>query len=307
MTAKLIHSSADVQSRSIGGNTRIWQYVVILEHAVIGKDCNICSHCFIENDVQIGDRVTVKSGVQLWDGLRIEDDVFIGSNATFTNDKFPRSKQYPESFLETFVRKGASIGANATILPGVNIGAGAMIGTGAVVTMNVPTMAIVAGNPARIVGYVDTEKIQVGAADTKEQLEQSRVKGVRLYRLQHVKDLRGGLSAIEWEKEMPFVPKRVFFVYNVPSDRVRGEHAHKQCHEYLVCTKGSVSVIVDDGLNREEYLLNDPSLGLYFPPRTWTIQYKYSADAILFVLASHEYDASDYIRDYEEYLTFLKS
>lgn len=132
--------------------------MVILKGATIGRDCNICAHCMIENNVVIGDRVTIKSGVQLWDGIRIEDDVFVGPNVTFTNDKFPRSKVYPEQFLESFVRRGASIGANATILPGLTIGANAMIGAGSVVSHSVPANAIVVGNPGRIVGYVDADK-----------------------------------------------------------------------------------------------------------------------------------------------------
>ncbi|MFK2855042.1 N-acetyltransferase [Dyella humi] len=152
----MIHPSADVQSSHIGARTRVWQYVVILEGARIGEDVNICSHCFIENDVEIGDRSTIKCGVQLWDGVRIEDDVFIGPNATFTNDPFPRSRVRPDAFLQTRVCKGASIGANATILPGITIGEGAMVGAGAVVTKSVPPLAIVVGSPARIVGYVDS-------------------------------------------------------------------------------------------------------------------------------------------------------
>lgn len=148
---------SDVQSASIGDNTRIWQFVVILQGARIGSDCNICSHCLIENDVVIGDRVTVKSGVQLWDGLRVEDEVFIGPNAAFANDRWPRSKQYPETFLKTVLRRGASIGANATILPGITVGERAMIGAGAVVTRSVPAYAIVIGNPARVIGYADAE------------------------------------------------------------------------------------------------------------------------------------------------------
>lgn len=147
------HPLADVKSCHIGSATRIWQFVVILPGARIGADCNICSHVLIENDVLIGDRVTVKSGVQLWDGLRVEDDVFIGPNVTFTNDPFPRSKQYPASFPVTTIRAGASIGGGATILPGVTIGRGAMVGAGAVVTKSVPDHAVVVGNPARIVRY----------------------------------------------------------------------------------------------------------------------------------------------------------
>lgn len=144
-----IHSTSDVQTSSIGEGTRVWQFCVILEGAKIGNQCNICSHCFIENDVVVGDRVTIKSGVQLWDGLRLEDDVFIGPNVTFTNDRHPRSKQYPESFPETRVGYGASIGANATILPGIKIGEGAMVGAGSVVTKDVPPGNTVVGVPAK--------------------------------------------------------------------------------------------------------------------------------------------------------------
>lgn len=149
-----IHSFSDVRTSQIGPSTRIWQFVVILPNARIGADCNICSHVLIENDVLIGDRVTVKSGVQLWDGLRIEDDVFIGPNVTFTNDPFPRSKQYPTAFEVTTVKAGASIGGGATILPGITIGLRAMVGAGAVVTRSVPDRAVVVGNPARIVRYL---------------------------------------------------------------------------------------------------------------------------------------------------------
>jgi acetyltransferase-like isoleucine patch superfamily enzyme len=146
-----IHPSSDVQSKQIGEGTRVWQYVVILPGAVIGRDGNICSHCFIENKVILGDRVTVKCGVQLWDGVTLEDDVFVGPNATFTNDLQPRSRNAAAQLLPTVVKKGASIGANATILPGLTIGEGAMVGAGAVVTKDVPPRTLVVGNPARVV------------------------------------------------------------------------------------------------------------------------------------------------------------
>ena len=148
---KMIHPLSDVQSQTIGEGTRIWQFSVVLAGAKIGDNCNICAQVFIENDVVIGDNVTIKNGVQLWDGLRIENNVFIGPNVTFTNDLFPRSKVYPVQFLQTIVKSGASIGANATILPGVTIGEGAMVGAGAVVTKDVPAGAVVIGNPAKIV------------------------------------------------------------------------------------------------------------------------------------------------------------
>ena len=152
----IIHPLANVQSSHIGTNTKIWQFVIILPDAEIGDDCNICSHCMIENDVVVGNRVTIKSGVQLWDGIRVEDDVFIGPNVTFTNDPFPRSKEYLTTFPVTTLKNGASIGGGATILPGITIGKNAMVGAGAIVTKSVPDGAVVFGNPARIVRYVGT-------------------------------------------------------------------------------------------------------------------------------------------------------
>jgi acetyltransferase-like isoleucine patch superfamily enzyme len=153
----LIHEKALVESKNIGDNTRIWAFVHVLPKAVIGDDCNICDHVFIENDVIIGNRVTVKCGVQLWDGLRVADDVFIGPNATFTNDLYPRSKRAFQ-LMVTQIREGATIGANATILPGVTIGSGAMVAAGSVVTKDVPSRALVVGNPARIIRYLEGDE-----------------------------------------------------------------------------------------------------------------------------------------------------
>ncbi|WP_312491807.1 acyltransferase [Pseudomonas cremoris] len=149
-----IHELADVKSLDIGEGTRVWQFCVIFEGAKIGKDCNLCAHTLVEGDVIIGDNVTLKSGVYLWDGTRIEDNVFIGPNATFTNDSMPRSKRYPGMFKGITVKFGASIGANATILPGVTIGRSAMVGAGAVVTKDVPDFSVVVGNPAQIIRYL---------------------------------------------------------------------------------------------------------------------------------------------------------
>jgi acetyltransferase-like isoleucine patch superfamily enzyme len=149
-----IHELADVKSNHIGEGTRIWQFCVVLEGAKIGKGCNLCAHTLVEGDVVIGDNVTLKSGVYLWDGTRIEDNVFIGPNATFTNDSMPRSKVYPENFQGITIKFGASIGANATILPGITIGRYAMVGAGAVVTKDVPDFSVVIGNPAKIIRYL---------------------------------------------------------------------------------------------------------------------------------------------------------
>jgi UDP-2-acetamido-3-amino-2,3-dideoxy-glucuronate N-acetyltransferase len=150
-----IHPLADVAECQIGEGTRVWQFVVVLKGAKIGEDCNICAQTLIEGDVVMGDRVTVKSGVQIWDGSVIGDDVFIGPNATFSNDLYPRSKQYPKQFIGITIHNGASIGANATLLPGISVGERAMVGAGAVVTKDVPARAVVVGNPAKIVRYLD--------------------------------------------------------------------------------------------------------------------------------------------------------
>lgn len=149
-----IHPLSDVKSKNIGQKTKVWQFSVIFQDAIIGENCNICAHTLIENDVRIGNNVTIKSGVYVWDGITLEDNVFIGPCVTFTNDKKPRSKQYSNEFPKTIVEHGASIGANATVLPGVRIGANALIGAGAVVTKDVPENAIMVGNPAIIKGYI---------------------------------------------------------------------------------------------------------------------------------------------------------
>lgn len=154
-----IHATADVQSPNIGNGTNVWQFCVILPEAVIGDDCNICAHVLIENDVVVGNRVTVKSGVQLWDGVRLEDDVFVGPNVTFTNDLVPRSKKYPQVFAKTVVKKGASVGANATIVAGHTIGECAFIGAGSVVTKDVPNNTVWYGNPIQHKGYITNDGI----------------------------------------------------------------------------------------------------------------------------------------------------
>lgn len=307
MANYFIHEKAICESGHIGENTRIWAFAHVLPKAVIGADCNICDGVFIENDVLIGDRVTIKCGVQLWDGLTVEDDVFIGPNATFTNDRFPRSKAYPVQFPKTIIRKGASIGANATILPGLEIGTGAMIGAGAVITRSVPPNAIAVGNPARITGYVGTRNTVQGtpaakaAGQEKEKTISSDVRGVSLHELPYIEDMRGSLSVGEFDRSIPFLPKRYFLVFDVPSREIRGEHAHRTCHQFLICVKGSCMVVADDGKHRREFLLDRPNLGVYLPAMTWGTQYKYSSDAVLLVFASDYYDPDDYIRDYSEF------
>ena len=153
----MIHPSSDVQSNNIGSGSYIWQFCVVLKGAVIGENCNINAHVFIENDVIIGNNVTIKSGVQIWDGVTLEDNVFIGPNVTFTNDLIPRSKQYPEHYVKTIIKKGVSIGANATIIAGNEIGEFALIGAGAVITKKVGEYEVWVGNPAKKIGYISSK------------------------------------------------------------------------------------------------------------------------------------------------------
>jgi acetyltransferase-like isoleucine patch superfamily enzyme/dTDP-4-dehydrorhamnose 3,5-epimerase-like enzyme len=300
------HPNAIVETEKIGRQTRIWAFVHILPQAVIGEDCNLCDHVFVENDVIVGDRVTIKSGVQLWDGVRLEDDVFIGPNVTFTNDRFPRSKQYPQEYLKTVVERGASVGANATLLPGVRVGQNAMVGAGAVVTKDVPPNSIVVGNPARIVNYV-TANSSAGEeiAPPDAGLHELPIPGVSVIQLPEVSDLRGNLTFAETPGLLPFEPRRMFMLYDVPGKDVRGEHAHRELHQFLVCVAGSCSVVVDNGTERCEVHLDRPTRGLHVPPMIWATEYKFTRDAVLLVLASDVYKAEDYIRSYSEYVGLI--
>ncbi len=306
-----VHEKALCESNDIGDNTRVWAFAHILPGAKVGQDCNICDGVFIENDVSVGNNVTIKCGVQVWDSVTLCDDVFIGPNATFTNDIFPRSKAYPEEFLKTVVCKGASIGANATILPGVTIGHSAMVGAGSVVTKDVPPHAVVVGNPARIVSY--NSEYGIGSEDapsiddeaTSVRVKDLDINGCQMWTLPVFEDMRGSLMVSEFSKDLPFSPKRSFFVHSVPNNKVRGEHAHKVCEQFLVAVSGELSVVIDDGRGRQEVKLTNPSQGLYMPAGTWGIQYKFSVNAVLCVYASHEYEADDYIREYSDFLTYV--
>lgn len=290
------HPKALVESARIGARTRVWAFAHILPGARVGADCNICDGVFIENDVVVGERVTVKCGVQLWDGVTLEDDVFVGPNATFTNDPFPRSRQYPEQFPRTVVKRGASIGANATILPGLVVGAGAMVGAGAVVTKDVPEGAIVVGNPARTIGDV---------RDRTSQPTRARP-GARLIELPLIPDDRGLLTFGQAEMHIPFIPRRYYSILQVPRGKVRGEHAHRAQHGFIVCLAGGVTIVLDDGNDKHEWRLQSPATGLYIPPMIWNVLFDFSDDAVVLCLSSGDYDEADYIRDRAEFVALTR-
>jgi UDP-2-acetamido-3-amino-2,3-dideoxy-glucuronate N-acetyltransferase len=303
-----VHPRGLCESSNVGEGTRVWAFAHVLAGASIGRNCNVCDHVFIENDVVVGDDVTLKCGVQLWDGIRLGSRVFVGPNATFTNDRFPRSKHYPDAFLQTVLEDEVSVGAGATILPGITIGRGAMVGAGAVVTRNVPPFATVVGNPAKIVGYQDTGRSEhatprtgIPLLDTVGNRFDLGVRGCWIEKLPHFVDMRGSLTPLELSKGLPFIPQRVFLVYGVASHHVRGEHAHKVCRQFLVAAHGGVSVVVDDGENRREVRLEDSTVGLHLAPMVWGVQYKFNPDSVLLVAASDPYESADYIRDYKEF------
>lgn len=303
------HPQAIVESTRVGPGTRIGPFAHIQQGASIGRDSSISGHVLIEDGAVVGNRVTIQSGVQLCAGVRIEDDVFIGANAAFASALAQQNGRglAPDSRTCTVVKRGASIGANATILPGITVGENAVVAPGAVVTLHVPRNAVVSGNPAIISSYVDVRPARAATLrmDAEAGVPPVLAGGARLIRVPGVLDLRGNLVHITSGAEIPFQIQRAFFVYGVPSRDVRGEHAHRALHQLLICVHGVCHIIVDDGRQRDELILDDPTVGLYIPPMVWSIQYKYSPDAVLAVLASAPYDPADYIRDYDEYLLLL--
>jgi acetyltransferase-like isoleucine patch superfamily enzyme len=247
----------------------------------------------------------VHSGAHLCAGVTLERGTHVGANAVFV--ELPGA----DPAAKTLVRAGAWIGPNSTIHAGVTIGARAVVRPGAVVARSVPPGAIVEGHPASIVGYVGTNDhvgAQFGAPTTRPVrpgVEATPVRGVTVHHFPLIPDLRGNLTVGEFDRQVPFKPLRYFMVFGVPSREIRGEHAHHVCHQFLICVRGSCAVVADDGIQRLEVALDAPDRGIYLPPLTWGVQYKYSADAVLLVFASDYYDAADYIREYDEFLAVI--
>jgi UDP-2-acetamido-3-amino-2,3-dideoxy-glucuronate N-acetyltransferase len=289
-----IHDRALSEGAFIGAGTRVMAFAHVAKLSRVGRDCHIGEHAVIGEGAILGDQVVVETGAKVAPGVRLEDGVVVGANATFGHGPAP-----------TLVRSGASIGTGATILAGMTVGSRARVSDGAVVTRAVPPNAIVSGHPAQIVGYVEATGRIGETATGKVGVRATRVAGVNLHRMREVDDLRGNLSVGEVGPDVPFAVKRYFLVYGVPNVEIRGEHAHLHCHQFLIAVKGSLHVVADDGRDREEIVLDRPSLGLHLPPMTWGIQYRYSPDAVLLVLASHHYDAADYVRDHDQFLALV--
>lgn len=273
----------------------------VVETRALGEGCTVQEHASLGAEVALDSNVTVGSGARLLGAVTVGRGATIGPNAVL--GRFDGSSGGPVA-----VRRGAHVGANATVLGGVAIGRGAVVEPGSVVAGDVPSYAIVSGSPARIVGYVDTlpEATEVGVLGPVVVSEPTKtgVRGVVLHPLTRASDLRGTLAALEF-RDLPFQPKRLFAVYGVPDESVRGAHAHRTCGQLLVCVAGEVSSVADDGRSRQEFRLASPETGLYIPPLTWSMQYGYTRDAVLVVLAELPYDPDDYIRDYEEFLELV--
>jgi carbonic anhydrase/acetyltransferase-like protein (isoleucine patch superfamily) len=242
--------------------------------ATVSHSTRVDAFASIGRDCVVGDDVHVGSGARLLSGARVDRE--------------------------------AEIGENAVVLAGVHVRRHAVVEPGSVVADAVPANAIVRGNPARIIGYVggDPDRPAVNAVREMTAREATRVRGVRTVALTLSEDLRGSLMATEFT-DLPFRPARLFTVFAVQGEHIRGSHAHRECHQFLVCAAGKLSCVVDDGEVREEILLDHPGVGLYLPPMIWGTQYKYSGDAVLLVLASHPYDPDDYVRDYDEFLRLI--
>lgn len=257
------------------------------------------SSATVSVDASIGPECRIASGAFIGDGTVLERSVTIGPNVAVLGNEHGGD-------APTTLCAEAVVGAGSVIYSGVTIGAGAMVRPGTVVTRSVPPGAIVEGNPATIVGYVHAERKDDipmrGVGQEQKDVEQTPVKGVTVHHFPVIQDLRGNLSVGEFEKQIPFVPRRYFMVFGVPNREVRGEHAHYACHQFLICVRGSCAVVADDGARRFEVDLDGPQKGLYLPPMTWGIQYKYSSDALLLVFASDHYDSTDYIRNYDQFL-----
>jgi len=253
----------------------------------------------VSPQARLGPGCRVESGAVVPAGSELGADVHVGPNVVFVEPVAG----------ETVARAQAQVrvGANAVIYPGVVLATGVVVRPGAVVTQSVPHGAIVEGNPATIVGYVDSKSSRhalspLAPSRGREPVQTTPVPGVTIHHMPVVPDLRGSLTVGEFQRDIPFAVQRYFMVFGVPSRETRGAHAHRQCHQFLICVHGNCSVVADDGRHRVEVRLDSIDTGLYLPPMVWGIQYQYSADAVLLVFASHHYDSSDYIRDYDEFL-----
>ena len=264
--------------------------------ARLGTGVRVGALAIVGAEVRLGDGAVVDPGARLLGPVSVGEGAHIGAGATLA----------AEPGRAIAIGAGARVGAGSTIDAGVTVGSGARVEPGAVVLRAIPSNAIARGNPASVVGFVEAPGAFAGTSKgLPAKIEPAGVGEVTIHHFPVVIDARGKLSVGEFERDLPFRPMRYFIVYDVPSLETRGEHAHRECHEFLVCVRGRCAVVVDDGTTRREIALERPDMGVNLPAMTWRLQYKFSADAILLVFASHYYDAGDYIRDYAQYRSLV--
>ena len=288
--------------RNVHPSSLIEDGVVVHETALIGPNC------YLRGQMSIGANAHFKGGLTLIGDMDVGHDAFIEPGVCIASD----ANEVPPQEGKVVISEGAHVGAGCVLYQGVVIGRYARIEPGSVIFRNIPPYAVVSGNPAVITGYVRDSSHQRAVLTTIVEKPDApgvypfHVRGVALYQFQRIRDLRGDLSVGEFERNIPFIPKRYFVVFDVPSYETRGEHAHKRCHQFLMCPSGSVSVVVDDGVSREEVTLNKPNMGLLIPAGVWGVQYKYSEGSALIVFTSEFYDPDDYIRNYDEFVKFCQ-
>jgi len=290
--AAIVETGADLAGSVVGAYSRVGPEVQI------GGACVIGEHSILAGKILLAPGVEIGSQVYLRGPLTIETDVRIAA----------RSCIDASGGGAIVLGENASIGANSTLWPGIKVGKRARVEPGSVVTKNVPAMAVVAGNPAQIVRYsgVPNTPPQAQTAVTAE-VTPTAIRGVTLRRLPLHEDLRGSLTFGEAARHVPFAIQRYFLSFAVASEQVRGEHAHRSLHQFLVAAHGRVHIVADDGVNQADFLLDRPDLGIHIPPMIWSVQYRFSPDAVLLALCSEPYDAADYIRDYAEFLALVRS
>ena len=293
-----VHPAAVVESRKMGPGSTVGAYSRVGPDVEIGAGCAIGEQTVLEGPIRIADGVTIGSHAYLAGPLTIEAGARIGPKCCIDASVGPDG---------VVVCEEAVVGAQATIWPGVTVAKRAHVEAGSVVTKNVPAMAVVAGNPAQIVRYCATP-VAPARAHTIAAAEAAptEIDGVMLHHLPVHEDLRGNLTFGEAQRHVPFAVKRYFLTFAVASEEVRGEHAHRRLHQFLVCVHGRVHIAADDGRKQADFILDRPNLGLYIPPMIWSVQYRFSADAALLGLCSEYYDPADYIRDYAEFLELAR-